>query len=93
MAVIDFTGGGTSQSDWDRSNGGQFAVLRDGSVVTGQLTDVGGIVAAQTVLQHAAVRIVTCSRIKSPRSFWPDRTTRSAPQHRRHALSRRASAS
>ena len=42
LAVIDFTGAGTSQSDWDRLNSGQFAVLRDGSVVTGQLTDVGG---------------------------------------------------
>ena len=42
LAVIDFTGAGTSQSDWDRLNSGQFAVLRDGSIVTGQLTDVGG---------------------------------------------------
>ena len=42
LAVIDFTGAGTSQSDWDRLNSGPFAVLRDGSVVTGQLTDVGG---------------------------------------------------
>jgi hypothetical protein len=42
VAVIDFTGGGTSQQDWDRLNNGPFAVLRDGQVVTGQLTDVGG---------------------------------------------------
>lgn len=42
LAVIDFTGGGTSQSDWDRLNSGQFVVLRDGQVITGQLTDVGG---------------------------------------------------
>ena len=42
MAVIDFTGGGTSQSDWDRLSSGQFAVLKDGQIVTGQLTDVGG---------------------------------------------------
>jgi hypothetical protein len=42
MAVIDFTGGGVSQSDWDRLNSGQFAVLKDGQIVTGQLTDVGG---------------------------------------------------
>jgi len=42
MAVIDFTGGGTSQSDWDRLNSGQFVVLKDGQIVTGQLTDVGG---------------------------------------------------
>ena len=42
LAVIDFTGGGTSQSDWDRLSNGQFAVLRDGQIVTGQLTDVGG---------------------------------------------------
>src|ERR1700754_813709 len=42
LAVIDFTGGGTSQSDWDRLSSGQFAVLRDGQIVTGQLTDVGG---------------------------------------------------
>jgi hypothetical protein len=42
MAVIDFTGAGPNQSDWDRLNSGQFAVLKDGQVVTGQLTDVGG---------------------------------------------------
>jgi hypothetical protein len=42
MAVIDFTGAGPNQSDWDRLSGGQFAVLKDGQVVTGQLTDVGG---------------------------------------------------
>jgi len=42
VAVIDFTGGGTSQSDWDRLSNGPFVVLRDGQVVTGQLTDVGG---------------------------------------------------
>jgi hypothetical protein len=39
VAVIDFTGAGTSQSDWDRLSSGQFAVLRDGQIVTGQLTD------------------------------------------------------
>jgi PA-IL-like protein len=42
VAVIDFTGAGTSQSDWDRLSNGQFAVLKDGQIVTGQLTDVGG---------------------------------------------------
>ena len=42
MAVIDFTGAGPNQSDWDRLGNGQFAVLKDGQVVTGQLTDVGG---------------------------------------------------
>jgi hypothetical protein len=42
MAVIDFTGAGPNQSDWDRLSGGQFAVLKDGQVVSGQLTDVGG---------------------------------------------------
>jgi hypothetical protein len=42
MAVIDFTGGGASQSDWDRLNSGQFAVLKDGQIVVGQLTDIGG---------------------------------------------------
>jgi len=42
MAVIDFTGGGATQSDWDRLNSGQFAVLKDGQIITGQLTDVGG---------------------------------------------------
>ncbi len=42
VAVIDFTGGGTSQSDWDRLSSGQFAVLKDGQIVTGQLTDIGG---------------------------------------------------
>ena len=42
IAVIDFTGGGGSQSDWDRLNSGQFVVLKDGQVITGQLTDVGG---------------------------------------------------
>jgi hypothetical protein len=42
VAVIDFTGGGTSQSDWDRLGSGQFVVLKDGQIVTGELTDVGG---------------------------------------------------
>ena len=42
VAVIDFTGAGTSQSDWDRLGSGQFAVLRDGQILTGQLTDIGG---------------------------------------------------
>ncbi len=42
MAVIDFTGGGTSQADWDRLNSGPFVVLRDGQMITGQLADVGG---------------------------------------------------
>ena len=42
VAVIDFTGAGTSQSDWDRLGSGPFAVLKDGQIVTGQLTDVGG---------------------------------------------------
>jgi len=42
VAVLDFTGGGTSQSDWDRLNSGAFVVLRDGQVITGNLTDVGG---------------------------------------------------
>jgi hypothetical protein len=42
MAVIDFTGGGTSQQDWDRLNSGPYAVLKDGQVVQGELTDVGG---------------------------------------------------
>ncbi|HET7219139.1 MAG TPA: hypothetical protein VFJ02_13875 [Vicinamibacterales bacterium] len=42
VAVIDFTGGGTTQADWDRLNNGQFAVLKDGQIVNGQLTDVGG---------------------------------------------------
>jgi hypothetical protein len=42
VAVIDFTGAGASQSDWDRLSSGQFAVLRDGQIVTGQLTDIGG---------------------------------------------------
>lgn len=42
MAVIDFTGAGPNQSDWDRLGSGQFAVLKDGQVVNGELTDVGG---------------------------------------------------
>jgi hypothetical protein len=42
IAVIDFTGGGTSQADWDRLNSGPFLVLRDGQMITGQLADVGG---------------------------------------------------
>jgi hypothetical protein len=42
LAVIDFTGAGTSQADWDRLGSGQFAVLKDGQIVTGQLTDIGG---------------------------------------------------
>lgn len=42
VAVIDFTGGGGVQSDWDKLSNGQFAVLKDGNTITGQLTDVGG---------------------------------------------------
>jgi len=42
VAVIDFTGAGANQADWDRLSNGQFAVLKDGQVVTGELTDVGG---------------------------------------------------
>jgi hypothetical protein len=42
VAVIDFTGGGGTQQDWDRLSNGQFAVLKNGQVVNGQLTDVGG---------------------------------------------------
>lgn len=42
IAVIDFTGSAGSQSDWDRLNSGQFVVLKDGQVISGQLTDVGG---------------------------------------------------
>jgi hypothetical protein len=42
VAVIDFTGAGATQADWDRLGNGQFAVLKDGQVVTGELTDVGG---------------------------------------------------
>jgi hypothetical protein len=42
MAVIDFTGGGATQADWDRLGSGSFVVMRDGQVINGQLTDVGG---------------------------------------------------
>jgi hypothetical protein len=42
VAVIDFTGSGASQADWDRLNSGPFAVLKDGTFVTGELVDVGG---------------------------------------------------
>jgi hypothetical protein len=42
MAVIDFTGAGATQSDWDRLGGGQVIVMKDGNVLNGQLTDVGG---------------------------------------------------
>jgi hypothetical protein len=42
MAVIDFTGAGATQSDWDRLGGGQVIVMKDGQVLNGQLTDVGG---------------------------------------------------
>jgi hypothetical protein len=42
VAVIDFTGGGGVQSDWDRLGGGQFVVLKDGQILNGQLTDIGG---------------------------------------------------
>jgi hypothetical protein len=42
VAVIDFTGGGGTQADWDKLSGGQFVVLKDGQQLTGQLTDIGG---------------------------------------------------
>lgn len=42
IAVIDFTGGAGSQADWERLNSGQFVVLKDGQIITAQLTDVGG---------------------------------------------------
>jgi hypothetical protein len=42
VAVIDFTGGGGTQADWDKLASGQFVVLKDGQQLTGQLTDIGG---------------------------------------------------
>jgi hypothetical protein len=42
VAVIDFTGGGGTQGDWDKLASGQFVVLKDGQQLTGQLTDIGG---------------------------------------------------
>lgn len=42
VAVIDFTGGGGQQADYDRLASGQFIVLKDGQQITGQLTDIGG---------------------------------------------------
>jgi hypothetical protein len=42
VAVIDFTGAGANQADWDRLSSGQVIVLKDGQTLNGQLTDVGG---------------------------------------------------
>jgi len=42
VAVIDFTGGGGTQADWDKLASGQFVVLKNGEQITGQLTDIGG---------------------------------------------------
>lgn len=42
VAVIDFTGAGSTQSDWDRLSSGHVIVLKNGEVLNGQLTDVGG---------------------------------------------------
>ncbi len=83
MAVIDFTGGGTSQTDWDRLNGGQFAVLRDGSVVTGQLTDVGGSAPLRLSFSVGGANRDLQSN-QSPRLFWPRPNGRFGAEHRRH---------
>lgn len=43
MALIDFASSSMSAGDWDRLSSGQHVIwLRNGQVVTGQLTDVGG---------------------------------------------------
>jgi hypothetical protein len=42
MALIDFSGSGMSQSDWDRVSGQHVLWLRNGQVLTGELLDVGG---------------------------------------------------
>lgn len=42
VSVIDFTGAGATQSDWDRLGSGQVIVLKNGEVLNGQFTDVGG---------------------------------------------------
>ncbi len=42
MALIDFTGSGMSQSDWDRVSGGPVIWLRNGQTINGSLVDVGG---------------------------------------------------
>lgn len=42
MALIDFSGSGMSQADWDRVSGQHVLWLRNGQVLTGELLDVGG---------------------------------------------------
>ena len=43
VALINFTGGSMSSSDWDRLNSGtQVLWLKSGEVINGQLTDIGG---------------------------------------------------
>ncbi len=43
VAVIDFTGGAISDSDWAKMNDGQqLLILRNGDTVNGQLYDIGG---------------------------------------------------
>src|SRR5919108_3698844 len=43
VAIIDFTGGGAADVDWNKFTGGQHVMwLKSGQVITGQLTDVGG---------------------------------------------------
>ena len=43
VAVIDFTGGTMSSSDWAKVSSGQQVVwLRNGQTLNGQLTDIGG---------------------------------------------------
>ena len=43
VAAIDFTGGGVSNTDWDKlSGGGQVLIMKSGETVTGQLVDIGG---------------------------------------------------
>jgi hypothetical protein len=80
VAVIDFTGGGTSQSDWDRLNSGPFAVLRDGQVVTGQLTDVGGSSPLRLSFQvNGANRDLQSSEVAKIVLARPSNTTTSSP--------------
>jgi hypothetical protein len=42
VAVIDFTGGTMTDSDWSKFDGQPIVVLRNGDTINGQLTDIGG---------------------------------------------------
>jgi hypothetical protein len=54
VAVIDFTGGTMSSTDWSKFHDAPQIVKRDGSTIDGQLTDIGGTSPLQLTVQTSS---------------------------------------